>query len=228
MDYVRESFWRGYSFSDLPTANRDLSLWLAEKEQRVHGTTHERIDVRFEREKPSLLALPPQPCDVSLRLIRSVCKDCTIAVEGNRYVVPHTLVGKDVIVRLKDKRLRVYDGADLAAEYDMPDEKGQQIADPRFYAALRADIEMQRRKFGNRGAAGKGRARSQEKRTISPTAPPYPVDVHVPTPISPSARTKSLDFVEVERRSMDVYEQLGGGAVGYSTGFGPGQEYYYA
>jgi transposase len=214
MDYLRESFWRGYAFTRLNAANRDLHAWLAEKEQRVHGTTHERIDVRFEREKPALLALPPQPCDVSLRLSRSVRKDCTISVEGNRYVVPHTLVGKEVTVRLRDQRLRIYNAvADLVAQYEMPppSEKGRRLSDPRFYAALLADLEMQRRKFGRGKDRGKGRAQAQQKQTISPAAPPYPVDVQpVATPICPT--------LQVERRSMEVYERLSGGAVGYSTG----------
>jgi transposase len=215
MDYLRESFWRGYAFIDLETANRDLCAWLTEKEQRVHGTTHERIDVRFAREKPSLLALPPQPCDVSLRLTRPVWKDCTISVEGNRYVVPHTLVGKLVTVRIKERRLRVFDGADLVAEYEMLGEKGKRLSDPRFYAALRADFALQQRKFGTRG---KGRARAQEKRTISPAAPPHPVDVQPAVPVCP--------LLQVERRSMDVYERLGG-TVGYSNNASR-QEYPYA
>ncbi len=45
MDFVREGWWRGYSFLDMATANRDLGGWLAEKAQRKHGTTHERIGI---------------------------------------------------------------------------------------------------------------------------------------------------------------------------------------
>lgn len=40
---------------DVEYANRDLSDWPVEKAQRIHGTTHERVDARFEREKPYLL-----------------------------------------------------------------------------------------------------------------------------------------------------------------------------
>ena len=47
MDFVREGWWRGYAFSDLAAANRDLASWLAEKSQRKHGTTHECVDVRI-------------------------------------------------------------------------------------------------------------------------------------------------------------------------------------
>jgi len=37
MHFVRESWWCGYEFSDLTSANQDLGAWLALKEDRVHG-----------------------------------------------------------------------------------------------------------------------------------------------------------------------------------------------
>jgi transposase len=210
MDYLREGFWRGYSFSSLPAANRDLTAWLAEKDQRVHGTTRERIDVRFAREKQYLHALPPSACDVSLRLVRRVSKDCRISVDGNRYIVPHTSVGHKVTIRLKDRHLRIFDDGQMIEEYDAPEGKGHVVGeDHGHYEALRADRRMQARKFGNPGRhKSKGRARL--KRTISPTVPRYPVVVEplaLPEPVS-------LDFV-VERRPMDVYARLGG-EVGYA------------
>jgi transposase len=183
MDFIREGFWRGYGFTDLYTANQDLTEWLRVKSERVHGTTHERVDERYTRELPHLQPLPPQPCDVSERLCREVRKDCTVAVHGNRYVVPHTLVGHQVIVRVRHRCLRVFDGALLMAEYEMPEDKGLLVADPHFYEALRADREMQARKFRS-ARRHKGRA------TISPSKPAYPI--------------------EVERRSLDDYARLGG------------------
>jgi transposase len=203
MNFVRESWWCGYAFSDLQSANKDLAAWLTLKEARVHGTTHERITVRFEREKPHLQALPPQRCDVSLRLTRSVHKDCTISVDANKYILPHTLVGHDVTVRVKDRHLRIYCGPELVEEYDAPEGKGHLVGlDRGHYEALRADRELRDRKFGNRGK-GKGRARF--KRTISPTVPRYPVVVEPIVPAHDYAPT-----VAVERRSMAVYAGLGG------------------
>lgn len=191
MDFVRESWWRGYEFLDIEHANRDLADWLTEKAKRVHGTTRERVNERFEREKPHLLALPAQACDVSERLFRTVRKDCTIALGGNRYVLPHALVGKNVVVRRRGKDLRIFDGDRLIVVYEIPpDGKGHLVQDPRFYAELLADRLMNARKFGGRGGRKtKGRA------TISPSSPRYPIDV--------------------QRRSIDVYAQIGG-EVGYA------------
>jgi transposase len=203
MEFLRESWWRGYGFMDLATANHDLNEWLALKESRVHGTTRERVDIRFEREKPHLHGLPPARCDVSLRLTRQVRKDCTISVDGNRYIVPHTLVGRDLTIRLKDGHLRIFDGDRLVEEYDAPDGKGHLVGlDRGHYEALRADRKMQARKFGQGRPKHKGRARF--KLTISPTVPRHPVVVE---PIIPVTRMAPLC---VERRSIDLYGRIGG------------------
>jgi hypothetical protein len=47
---MAKGFWRGYGFICLDTANKDLLAWLAKKDQRVHGTTHELVCERFNRE----------------------------------------------------------------------------------------------------------------------------------------------------------------------------------
>ena len=184
-DYIREGFWRGYRFTDVSAANRDLDVWLTEKAQRLHGTTHERIDPRFLREKPSLLCLPPHPCDVSERIWRTVCKDCAIRLDGNCYVVAHTLVGKKVLARRQGDTLRIFADDLLVVTYSIPAQKGQLVQDKRFYQALLEDKEMQAKKFGPRGRSHKGRAV-----TISPAKPAYPV--------------------EVQQRDMAVYQQYGG------------------
>ena len=183
-DFIRESFWRGYPFHHLEAANRDLAAWLLEKSLRVHGTTHERVDVRFAREKPSLLALPPAPCDVSERIGRTVGKDCIIRVDGNRYVLPHTLVGEEVLARRKGDTLRIFDNDLLVVTYTIPQGKGNLVQDEAFYAALRVDKAMQARKFARRG---KHKARAK---TISPNQPKYPIDV--------------------QTRDIAIYQQLGG------------------
>jgi transposase len=190
MDFVRESFWRGYVFSDLATANRDLAAWLAEKAQRTHGTTHERVDRRFARETPYLFGLPPRGCDISERLFRDVRKDCTIPVHANRYVVPHTLVGSSVLVRVRHRQLRVFADDRLIVTYTIPEGKGHLVQDPRFYEALRADKEAQARKFTG-GRKPKGRA------TLSPSQPRHPIEVQCLP-------------VEVEYRALSEYTPLGG------------------
>ncbi|NCO53608.1 MAG: hypothetical protein GW875_16180 [Deltaproteobacteria bacterium] len=119
-------------------------------------------------------ALPPQAFDTSWRVYRKVGKDCTVRFEGNSYVVPHTLVGKGLVLRVKDKHMRIFDDDCLVVTYEIPEGKGHLVQDKRFYEALKKDSEMNRRKYGQ-GRRGKGRA----KCTISPLKPFYDMDVEI-------------------------------------------------
>ena len=150
------------------------------KDQRVHGTTHEVVATRFEREQPHLGLLPRQPFDTAYRIFRKVHKDCTVRFEGNSFVVPHPLVGRSIVLRVKEHIMRIFDDDRLVVTYEIPSTKGNLVQDKRFYAALKKDRDMNRRKYG-RPKPGKGRA----KRTISPSKPRYdmlvdvrPIDVY--------------------------------------------------
>lgn len=189
MHFVREDFWRGYTFSSPAQANRDLQRWLTESAERVHGTTRQVVRAMFARDQPALLALPPTPCDVSLRLTREVRKDCRISVDGNWYLVSHRYVGKKVTVRLHHATLRIYHNDTLLAMYEIPDEKGRVVGDAAtIYAALRADRALNARKYVQ-PCPGKAKA------TISPRAPRH--------------------AVEVAQRPLSEYDRIGGG-IGYA------------
>jgi hypothetical protein len=103
-----------------------------------------------------------------------VYKDCTVRFEGNSYVVAHTLVGKQVILRVKEKTMRIFHNDRLIVTYQIPEGKGHLVQDKRFYEALRKDQEMNKRKYKS-GRRIKGRA----KYTISPSKPQYAMDVQV-------------------------------------------------
>jgi transposase len=174
-DFIREGFWRGYGFICLDTANKDLVAWLVKKDQRVHGTTHEVVTDRFYRERPHLNMLPPQAFDTSYRIFRKVNKDCTVRFEANSYVVAHTLVGKQVILRVKDTTMRIFDNDRLIVTYEIPEGKGHLVQDKRFYEALRKDQQMNKRKY----KSGRRRIKGRAKYTISPIKPQYAMDVEV-------------------------------------------------
>ena len=173
-NFIREGFWRGYGYVCLKSANADLMAWLIKKDQRVHGTVHEVVAQRFEREKPHLHALPQLPFDTSWRLSRKVYKDCTLRFECNSFVVPHRLVGKQLTLRVKDNHMRIFDDNRLVVSYTVPETKGNLVQDKRFYAALRKDKEINQRKYRT-GRRPKARA----KHTISPAKPRYDMDVQV-------------------------------------------------
>ncbi len=132
--------------------------------------------------------LPGRVFDTAERLSRKVYSDCQIAFEGNRYVVPHTCVGKQVTVKVIDQQLHIYDGHQLLVTYDVPTGKGHLIQDPRFYEALKADQEQLRKKFAYPTLAKKGQAKA------------------------PEADLSQL-FVQVQTRDLSHYTDITGGAV---------------
>lgn len=172
--FIREGFWRGYIYSCLETANRDLKDWVKEKSQRVHGTTHEVVADRFLREKAYLSPVPFMVFDASYRVTRTVYKDCTIRFEGNSYVVPHTLVGQLLTLRVKDESIRIFNDNTLIVSYQIPKGRGCLVQDKKFYENLKKDRAMNARKYAHLRKA-KGRA----KQTISPAKPRYEMDVEI-------------------------------------------------
>ena len=57
--YINESFWRGYGFSSIDQANRDLFAWLNKvANTRVHRSHRQPIAERWQQEKASLRKFP--------------------------------------------------------------------------------------------------------------------------------------------------------------------------
>ena len=189
MYYLRERFWRGYSFESIDKTNKDVLLWLKETaNERIHGTYRQPVRARWEQELSSLGRMPATDYDTSIKVYRKVYKDCQISYECNRYVLPHRLAGKRVIVKIKDKIMRIYDDQELVATYEMLEGKYQMVANPLFYEQLKRDRELVARKYPNKR---KGKA----KRGLI---------------------TDSL-FPQVEHRALSVYEQLAQGGVSWNN-----------
>lgn len=159
IDYLRNRFWAGYVFKAIIPANTEVRQWInGVASQRIHGTTKEKVEARFLREKPYLGALPRQPYDISEKVYRKVHKDCQLSFGGNRYVVPHQYAGQKILLKIRDGILRVFDDARMVTAYRIPNGKGQTLAHPQFYQRLKADAEQNRRKYGPPGRRGKIKA----------------------------------------------------------------------
>lgn len=155
MDYIRENFWRGYEFSSVIQANRDVMRWKRETaDQRIHGTHRQQIESRWEEEVPHLGELPPTHYDTSLKYYRKVYKDCLLSFGGNRYYVPPEAVGKKVLLKVKGKDLRIYDDATLLKQYQIPDQKGMTLGIPK--ARVRLTPEQTPRYGRDKGKATRG------------------------------------------------------------------------
>jgi len=134
VDYIRERFWRGYSFSSLQNANKDVINWLNETaNRRIHGTHREPVDERWVREIPCLKKRPLVNYDTSLKVFRKVYKDCLLSYNGNRYQVPYHVAGKRVMLKIKDDLICIYHDQELLASYREPKTKHNLIGDPHIY-----------------------------------------------------------------------------------------------
>ncbi len=155
LHYIRERFWRGYRFDSLARANRDLLVWLNETANaRLHGTHRQPIRERWQQEIPHLGSRPEVDYDTSVRVVRKVYRDCQVSYNGNRYVVPHHVVGKKILLKIKAGTIRFYDDQDLLVTYQEPQEKGATLGQPGLYERLLQDIAQRRRKYQR----GKGKA----------------------------------------------------------------------
>jgi hypothetical protein len=158
IDYIRESFWRGYRFEALEKSNADLRHWLdTVANRRIHGTHRQLVSQRWQQERPFLGPLPTGDYDTSVKVFRKVYRDCQVSYETNRYLLPHQVAGKRILLKIKDQTIRFFDDDQLLATYPVPDGRHQLVGNPLFYEQLKADRNQCRRKYGrNKGAATRG------------------------------------------------------------------------
>jgi len=102
--YVRRNFLcglQGREPSTLGDFNSELRRWVWEvSNQRVHGTTHERVDKRWAEEKLRLQSIHGRlPYPYVDEELRKVARDAYVSWESNRYSVPWTYAGASVWVR---------------------------------------------------------------------------------------------------------------------------------
>ena len=154
IDYIREDFWRGYTFTTIEQANRDLLVWLNETANcRRHGTHRQMVDMRWHQELVSLSPCPVSDYDTSVKEYRKVYKDCSISYNASRYQVPPEVIGKKSLLKIKDGIIRFYGDDQLLVTYEEAREKGSWLTNQ----AITAQIHNQRRekknlKYGRRKA----------------------------------------------------------------------------
>jgi hypothetical protein len=155
VDYIRERFWRGYPFTTLEQANRDLLKWLNETaNRRIHGTHRQAVDMRWQQELGSLSPCPAGDYDTSIKEYRKVYKDCSISYKASRYQVPMEMIGKKVLLKIKDGIIRFYDDDRLLITHSEAKQKGSWITDP----DITAQIHNQRRQRNKKYVHNKAKA----------------------------------------------------------------------
>jgi hypothetical protein len=118
--YVRRNFvcgLQGREPASLPDFNAELRRWVAEvADQRVHGTTHEQVLLRWQQDRENLQPIngrQPYPhCDDEQR---RVARDAYVSWRGSRYSVPWQYAGKDVWVCEPNSSVEVRYGSERIA-----------------------------------------------------------------------------------------------------------------
>ena len=119
--YVRRNFLcglQGREPGSLADLNAELRRWVAEvANRRMHGTTHERVPVRWEEDRlamhPVIHGRPPYPYMDDEQ--RKVARDAYVCWRGSRYSVPWLYAGKEVWVRERGGDVEVRYGAERIA-----------------------------------------------------------------------------------------------------------------
>ena len=158
IDYVRQRFWRGYAYTTMAQLNSDAKDWLDNTANlRRHGTHRQPISERWQQEVQLFGALPAKAYDTSLKVFRKVYKDCQISYNANRYLVPHQMVGKKVMLKIKHHRISIYNDDTLLVSYQEALGKHELIGDRLFYEQLKRDRQQVTRKYGKaKGKATRG------------------------------------------------------------------------
>jgi transposase len=106
--YAQQNFVPGRTFKNSEDLRSQLKAWTEVVNKRIHGTTREVIDDRFERfEREKLLPLPAEAFSFFNRSERIVGFNCHIHFGNNFYSVPFSYAGKQVTVRWNQSILRI-------------------------------------------------------------------------------------------------------------------------
>lgn len=136
--YVKRNALAGLSFTSFAALEAHLSAWAAAADERIHGTTHEKPTVRFERdERPALRPLPMRALPRrQQRLRRRVAHDALVDVDTVRYSVPHRLVREHVEVVVGDDVVRIFRGAEEVASHIRSREPHARVVKPEHWEGL--------------------------------------------------------------------------------------------
>jgi hypothetical protein len=133
--YVRQNFWPLREFADLADVNRQAREWRDQiANQRLHRETRQRPIDRFQPD--ALRPLPPVLPDYRDSVEALVHKDMRVQFDGNRYCVPHRLVGRRITLKADSSSVTIYDRFQEIVTYPRCWRRGQTFGAERFEAEL--------------------------------------------------------------------------------------------
>lgn len=108
--YVSQSFFPTRTLDTLGSVNEGLLQWCREEAgERIHGTTRERPNARFERERSLLIDLPERWPELCSYVQAKVHRDCHVQVAHALYSVPWQHIGQTLTVKIGERVVEIYD-----------------------------------------------------------------------------------------------------------------------
>jgi hypothetical protein len=116
----------------------ELRQWIWEvSNQRVHGTTHEHVDRRWDEEKLKLqLTSGRLPYPYVDEELRKVARDAYVSWDSNRYSVPWAYAGCPVWIRDREGQIEVHYGKDKIAVHPRTSGKHQIVTLPEHHHGI--------------------------------------------------------------------------------------------
>lgn len=130
--------------TNLGDLNAEMRRWVAEvANQRVHGTTHEQVLLRFDEDLFAIQPIdvrPPYPYMDEEQ--RKVARDVYVSWQGSRYSVPWIYAGKEVWVRDHGDQVEVRHGAERIAVHERAMRRHLVITHSQHHAGIPLGIKQ--------------------------------------------------------------------------------------
>jgi len=138
VDYIKDNFLNGRTFSDLGDLNTQSLHWLQNvAHARVHATTGAQPAVLLEQERAYLTPLGQvAPYQLTLKDSRVVDASGFVRYRGSRYSVPPAHVGGAVLVEEGATALRIRSGDLIIAEHKLAQAPGACVSQPEHIEQL--------------------------------------------------------------------------------------------
>ena len=123
MQYVRDSWWSGQSFTSLEAMIEAAAVWCRDVAPRRR---HPRLrisvgEVFAQYERPALQALPERPFAIVAWRSAKVHPDCHVAIDRVLYSVPWRHVGKTLQAKIGESLVELFDGDALVKTHLLKD-----------------------------------------------------------------------------------------------------------
>lgn len=119
VDYVKDNFLVGRSFSGLEDLNSQAMHWLSHTAHvRVHGTTQSRPCDLFREEKLTALG-STSPYRLAERQVCKVDTESMVRFDRSSYSVPPQYTGQEVVVEHLGQKILVKLGSVILAQHDL-------------------------------------------------------------------------------------------------------------